>query len=239
MELTLDHPRHPRYDSMRIVIDSIRWGPVTGTTSSLISTFKRLVLSTSDIIVKPVQVFRREALRKNDKAPGSLQEGLPTAGATHWSPWRPVHHYNGHPALEALAGSASGVGGFFKYFFKGMLVEMPLAATEGLRSFPAWYGGEVRDIGKVTGWKSGAVVAGRNLQYGVGDGLTDFVREPLEGSRNEGAIGALKGVGKGSASMLFKVSSGKLPNDPPQSTICKPIRCGRANKGFAEQDFSG
>lgn len=160
--------------------------------------------------MKPIQVYQRESRRKEGGTSDSTAEASSTARATHWSPWRPVHHYNGHPALEALAGSASGVGGFFKYFFKGMLVEMPLAATEGLRSLPALYGVEVREIGKVTGWRSGAVVAGRNLQYGVQDGFTDFVREPLEGGRNTGALGALKGVGKGSVSMLSKVSSGRF-----------------------------
>jgi hypothetical protein len=74
---------------------------------------------------------------------------------------------------------------------------------------PKMYGGEVREIGKVTDWKSGVIVAGKNFKDGMVDGFTDLVREPAKGSKDQGALGAIMGVGKGSANMLLKVSSGK------------------------------
>ena len=208
-----------------MVIDSTRWDPITGTTSSLVSTFKGLAVSSANIVVKPIQVCSGATRRSGGRASPSVvtrdapnaesaadSSGTPRTGTiANRSPSEHGRFPDGNIALSALAGSASGVGGFFKFFFRGMLVEMPLAATEGLRSLPGWYGGEIRDIGKVTGLKSGVVVAGKNLRYGIEDGFMDLVREPLVGGRTGGAFGALKGVGKGSISMISKVSSGMFP----------------------------
>ena len=44
---------------------------------------------------------------------------------------------------------------------KGTLVNMPLAFAEGFRNTPALYGEKVRDLGPVTDWKSGGVVAAK------------------------------------------------------------------------------
>jgi len=54
--------------------------------------------------------------------------------------------------------------GFGKMAFalpKATLVDFPLALTEGLHHMPRLYGEEVRNHGKVTGMKSGGVVAGK------------------------------------------------------------------------------
>lgn len=87
---------------------------------------------------------------------------------------------------------------------------MPLAAAEGFRSLPRLWGDEVADYGKVTDWKSGAVVAGKSFALGIGDGFKDLARQPAEGMAKEGAWGAFKGVAKGSGSLLSKTVSGSL-----------------------------
>ena len=247
---------------MSIVIDPTRWDPVTGTTSSLISTFRGMVVSASDIVIKPVQVYHHSSQRNslsstrsegmldpaaihnasktttrpntsykerdhdnpgegttaNPSSPSTAQSLPIPSSSSSFSSSSPSshrshhqhhhHHHQSKLAAEAIAGSAAGLGGFFKYFFKGMIIDMPLAATEGLRVLPRWYGGEVREIGPVADWKSGAVAAGRNFKYGVADGFADLVREPVKGGQEGGALGAVKGVGKGSVNMISKVSSG-------------------------------
>lgn len=94
--------------------------------------------------------------------------------------------------------------------FKGLLVDIPLATTEGLRNIPALYGDTVRDHGSVTDWKSGAMVGGKAFMYGMGEGLTDIFTEPYRGGKKEGALGVVKGVGKGSVTMLTKTSYGEF-----------------------------
>lgn len=200
-----------------------RWEPVTATTSSLASTFKGMAVSASDIVMKPVQAYSKPS-GKNTTTDATgvdheTQAGSESSvvqsdrGNRHLRPEsenrsRSQSRGCGSRFGQAVTGSAAGVGGFFHHFMKGMYVDMPLATTEGLRSMPKMYGGEVREIGKVTNWKTGMVVAGKNFKDGMVDGITDLVREPVKGGKEQGALGVLKGAGKGSANMLLKVSSG-------------------------------
>jgi hypothetical protein len=48
----------------------------------------------------------------------------------------------------------------------------------------------------------------QNFYYGLSEGLTEIVTQPIKGGKEDGAIGALKGVGKGVASLTMKTSSG-------------------------------
>lgn len=57
--------------------------------------------------------------------------------------------------------SAKSAGKIGQTATKGMLVDIPLAITEGLKSVPQLYGGNVCNHGPVTDAKSGMVVAGK------------------------------------------------------------------------------
>lgn len=114
------------------------------------------------------------------------------------------------PATEALIGSAAGVGGFFKYMYRGMLLDIPLAVTEGMRNAPKLYSGEVYDPGAVTDWKSGGVAAGKNFAHGMVEGMGGLVMSPIRGAKKAGALGAAKGVGIGLLNMGTKSTSGVL-----------------------------
>lgn len=107
-------------------------------------------------------------------------------------------------------GVASGVGSFLHNFAKGNLIDMPLAFTEGMRNAPRLYGGRVADHGPVTGWKSGFVVSGKNLGNGVGQGFAGVVQEPVRGAQQDGAVGAIKGMGRGLLGLCTGVSSAAM-----------------------------
>jgi hypothetical protein len=107
------------------------------------------------------------------------------------------------------AGSAAGVGGFFKAYTKGFYVDVPLALADGARAVPQLYGQQVRERPPITGWKSGAREGGRNLVEGLAGGVADLVVQPYRGAREGGALGAAVGVGKGVVSMTAKSLSGE------------------------------
>jgi hypothetical protein len=64
-------------------------------------------------------------------------------------------------ASEMATASAKSIGMFNLSLFKGTMVDLPLAAAEGLRTAPRLYGEQVQDHGIVTDWKSGFAVAGK------------------------------------------------------------------------------
>jgi hypothetical protein len=120
----------------------------------------------------------------------------------------------GKPKQRSMAGtaalaSARSIGMIGPIAAKGMLVDFPLAITEGLKAVPQHFGTKTRDHGPVTDAKSGAAVAGQTFAWGFVDGLSDLVMEPIRGARNGGgAVGAVKGVGKGAVSLCAKSGAG-------------------------------
>ncbi|KAK4033344.1 sterol 3-beta-glucosyltransferase [Parachaetomium inaequale] len=224
-----------RYESKPTHIDLKRWDPVTAAASSLAVTGAGMATSAADIVIKPIQAFSRSPSYTPDNktptekgsAPSSRSLSFETTTTKHSS-----HHdddiygrpaaldlfsLNHHPekdqpsrSAEALRGSASGVGGFFKHFSKGFYVDMPLAISEGLRNAPRLYGGDVYDPGRVTDWKTGGAAAGKNFAHGIVEGLGGLVMNPVQGAKKDGALGAAKGAGVGLLNLGTKMGSGLL-----------------------------
>ncbi|EGY14047.1 hypothetical protein VD0002_g1265 [Verticillium dahliae] len=204
-----------RYEPRPIDIQRRRWDPVTAVTSSAIKMYAGMATSAADIVVKPVQAFTsdrpgsKRSSRQSSPHPADDPYGrpagldVPTSNAEGKKPER-------SRAVAALAGSAGGVGGFFKSFTKGIYLDMPHALEEGMRVAPRLYGGEVYDPGAVTDWKSGGIAAGRNFSHGIVEGIGGLVMSPVRGAKKEGAVGAAKGVGIGVLNLGTKMSSGAL-----------------------------
>lgn len=109
---------------------------------------------------------------------------------------------------RAVGAGAKGVGKFLGSYYKGVLVDIPLATTEGLRAVPRLYGEDVKDY-NVKDWKSGALAGGRNFAHGMSRGLADIVRQPYKGGVEDGPVGVAKGFAKGTIGLTTKMSSGK------------------------------
>lgn len=67
----------------------------------------------------------------------------------------------GNSSKQAAVSVGKGFGKMAGVLPKATLVDFPLALAEGLHQMPRLYGDEVRDHGRVRGWKSGGVVAGK------------------------------------------------------------------------------
>jgi hypothetical protein len=64
-------------------------------------------------------------------------------------------------AGRMVMASGKSIGDFGIKGFKAATVDIPVAAAEGLWNVPSLYGDKPRDHGRVTDWKSGAVVGGK------------------------------------------------------------------------------
>jgi hypothetical protein len=112
-------------------------------------------------------------------------------------------------AGSMLGATMKGFGKFTGSYFKGVIVDIPHATAEGFRQVPRLYGETPKDYGGVQDWKSGAIVGGRNFVDGMTDGFTGLFTQPVNGAKEEGALGAVKGFAKGTAGLATKVPSGK------------------------------
>jgi hypothetical protein len=112
---------------------------------------------------------------------------------------------NGWRTAGSMAGaSAKSMGNLMGDYTKGVIVDIPLAATNGFREIPKLYGEDVPELRKITDMKSGTIAAGENFVVGMYEGMTDLFTLPHKGRKEEGMLGVGKGVAKGLASLAFK-----------------------------------
>lgn len=122
------------------------------------------------------------------------------------------------------AASALSLGKFFLTGTRGILVDIPLAAAEGMRAVPRIYT-RVSSRGHVTDVRSGVAVAGRTLGHGVAEGFGDIFVETWRGKREEGAKGVAKGLGKGVVSLGMKTGAGVVGVLAyPGLGVCRSVR---------------
>jgi hypothetical protein len=194
------------HETAPFVIQNNRWDPVTGTASAFIGVGTGMVDATKTMLVDPFtgpqQVATSTAAYESTKTPNGAD-------------------YAGH----AVGSFAKGFGKFTGGLYKGFIVDLPLATTEGFRNIPRLYGEEVKDHGEVTGVMSGFQVGGKNFVHSLADGLSDPFKQTYAGGKKEGALGYAKGFGKGMAGLVTKTGSAALGIVAyPGDGICKSLR---------------
>lgn len=112
-------------------------------------------------------------------------------------------------AGSMLGATMKGFGKFTGSYFKGVVVDIPHAAAEGFRQVPRLYGEKPKEYGTIQDWKSGAIFGGKNFVDGMTDGFTGIFTQPVQGAKEEGALGAVKGLAKGTIGLATKVPSGE------------------------------
>ncbi|RSL48512.1 hypothetical protein CEP54_012866 [Fusarium duplospermum] len=200
-----------------IYIEHKRWDPISGGASAVMAAATGMAGSMTGIVTKPVEEYQNEKKRRarqmketQSRVPAIEDEkGGPSERASSDSA-QPNTEHSSSLAGRMAGASAKSIGKLGPTALKGMVVDIPLALTEGLKAMPHAYGGNVRDHGPVTDAKSGMVVAGKTFAWGFIDGLSDVVTEPYNGAKKEGALGAFKGLGKGAMSLVTKSGAGML-----------------------------
>lgn len=203
-----------RYESNPIFIQTRRWDPITGGTSSLLGMYKDILTASSDVVIRPYKEFSRarqqsepelvviESTRGQPSGERRPSEGTSrTSGSNQQDEdWK--------VAGNAVGGSAKSVGRIIAYYYKGVLVDIPGAVNEGLRAVPRLYGEDVKSYDNIKDFKSGVAAAGDNFSRGFSHGLTDIFKQPYEGGQKDGIKGAIKGFVKGPIGMGTKAASG-------------------------------
>ena len=107
--------------------------------------------------------------------------------------------------VEDLAGDiATGLGNSGRAIAKAPM-DLSLAIAQGFHNAPRLYGDDtVRRPVRITGMKSGLRAARSEFVYGVYDGWTGVVTQPVRGAKRSGAGGLAKGVGYGFGGFVLK-----------------------------------
>ncbi|KAJ5971403.1 UDP-glucuronosyl/UDP-glucosyltransferase [Penicillium vulpinum] len=210
-----------------IVIEHRRWDPITGMLAAATTTGSTMLQSTVDMVYNPYKEYKRgrsptPSARASPRSPlsrepSSTRLSVPDDANSHnprspsvepGSKSGPDKSRNGLSVAGSMAGATmKGFGRFTGSYFKGVIVDIPHAAAEGFRQVPRLYGEKPKDYGAIQDWKSGAIVGGRNFMDGMSDGFTGLFTQPVNGAKEEGALGAVKGFAKGTIGLATKVPS--------------------------------
>lgn len=110
--------------------------------------------------------------------------------------------------IENAIGAGKGISRIVGAGLKSPM-DFTLGLARGFHNAPKLYGDDtVRPQEKVTDFQSGLKAAGREFRYGMFDGITGLVTQPLRGAEKEGTAGLLKGIGKGIAGVVLKPGAG-------------------------------
>lgn len=84
-------------------------------------------------------------------------------------------------------------------------VDFTMALSQGFHSIPLLYGDRtVRTPGRVNGVRSGLKVAAQEFGFGIYDGITGLVTQPMNGAATGRTLGFVKGFGVGVCGALIK-----------------------------------
>jgi hypothetical protein len=205
-----ERARRQRHNGCESSMQSLWDARTLGTDSASI---KSEITADSQYTQSPGPTVKRKPLSTtSQKGDGSPETSSISAGGTNPS----VSNY---ATPTASSSSLNAAGAIALESTKGIgrimtaSLKTPVTFTNGLaRGFhnvPTLYGDDtVRREAKIDGVKSGLVAAGKGFGYGLYDGLTGLVIQPYNGARKEGAVGFLKGFGKGLGGAVFKPSAG-------------------------------
>ncbi|KAI8261351.1 Sterol 3-beta-glucosyltransferase UGT80B1 [Colletotrichum sp. SAR11_239] len=154
-----------------------------------------------------------EKIRRHSQAPAFAMLPLPGVGVPEGGDLKPMSRpassssrgdeSSSKPGAMAVA-AANGVGKLAGNATKGLFVDIPLAVTEGLRNVPNLYGDTVKKHDAVEDFRSGVSVAGKTFCHDMKGGFTDIFVHTYTGKKEQGAAGAVKGLGKGVVSLVTK-----------------------------------
>ena len=148
--------------------------------------------------------FLGSAIRRRSSSRHSRDKSHAGNGGEDQSLHQSVSEQAQQISLDTVAGAGRGAGRIVSAGLKSPM-DFTLSLARGFHNAPKLYGDDkVRQTEKITDLQSGLKVAGKEFGFGLYDGISGLITQPVDGARKEGVAGFLKGFGKGIAGVVIK-----------------------------------
>lgn len=112
--------------------------------------------------------------------------------------------FNAKEMFDQASGTGEGVSRVIGAGLKSPM-DFTLGLAKGFHNAPKLYGDDtVRKSEKVTDLRTGIRAATREFGFGMYDGISGLVTQPMKGAQKDGAAGFFKGIGKGIGGLVLK-----------------------------------
>jgi hypothetical protein len=213
-----------RFSLKQFHIEPKRWDPITAVLSASFETAGSVGRAAAEMVSRSRQAYKTsKAQEENSKLDDSstsssivLQANPLDSGRdaleTERSEHLPLPSQGPKPNRQMVyASAAKGTGRLLLSPVKGLIVDIPLAAAEGIRALPQLYGDHSYSERKpITDWKSGSMVGAQSFTDGVRQGASDIFSQTFARKKKEGAKGVAKGLGMGLVSFTAKTSAAAI-----------------------------
>lgn len=109
--------------------------------------------------------------------------------------------------IAMVVASAKSFGRAFVRIANGVLVEIPVAVTEGMRAVPELWSESRPPHAHVCDWRSGMEVGGSSFYQGVYGAATGIFVRTYHAKKLEGSTGVAKGLGQGAVGFATKTTA--------------------------------
>jgi len=217
-----------RFRPKPFIIEPKRWDPVTAVLSASFETAGSFGRAASEMVSRPRQANGVLKSQETDAATLSLKKNTSSRSS---SPAQETVLESRRAALDTERGgtvtissqkpertrqlvyssAARSTGRLLLSPVKGLVVDIPLAAAEGMRALPQLYGDHsYSDRKPITDWKSGSIVGAQSFADGIRQGTSDIFSQTFARKKQEGAKGVAKGLGMGLVSLTAKTSAAAI-----------------------------
>jgi hypothetical protein len=200
--LKIDGNKLKQIETRKIIIETRRWDPLTGLLAALLGATTDVTTAAVRAVKQPVRTLSRRDQHDQSDELNSIELG------------RTNFYIRPKESRSCLAVTKSavlafvlGLGTLVKAIATA-IVEIPFAFTEGLWQFPRIWGHQVRDFGVIRDWKAGLATWLQVLVFAFYDGLAGLFVQPYLGAKEDGPLGAFKGIAKAIANLSFMLLAG-------------------------------
>lgn len=206
------------FRAKRINIDTKRHDPVSAVLSASFQTAGSMGRAAASMVSEPMQAYKTAKARGEPRATASTPDSSTSASEdatnsslTHQQSGTALSPQDLTPARQIAYATAKSTSRLLLFPLKGLIVDIPLAATEGLRALPLLYNDHTySDRKPITDWKSGSQVGLQSFCDGVRQGATDVFTQTFARKKREGAKGVMKGLGIGVVGFVAKTGAGTV-----------------------------
>ena len=144
--------------------------------------------------------IRRRSSSRHSRDKSHVGQGNEESSSLHRSMSDQAQQFS----LDTMVGAGHSAGRIVSVGLKSPM-DFTLSLARGFHNVPKLYGDNtVRQTEKITDLQSGLKVAGKEFGFGLYDGISGLITQPVDGARKDGIAGFLKGFGKGIAGVVIK-----------------------------------
>ena len=205
------------FRAKRINIDTKRHDPVSAVLSASFQTAGSMGRAAASMVSEPMQAYKAAKVQGEKTGErlatptSSTSENGTDLSLCSQPRGAPSSNQDPTPARQVAYATAKSTSRLLLFPLKGLIVDIPLAAAEGMRAVPLFYNDtSYSDRKPITDWKSGSQVGLQSFRDGLHQGATDIFSQTFARKKKEGAKGALKGLGIGLLNFAAKTSAGTV-----------------------------